>query len=45
MNSQQSAIVPFGKYKDELVELLLADDEYLNWVLAEPGLAPEQKAV
>jgi len=32
------AIVPFGKYKDQPVELLLADGDYLNWVMSQPGI-------
>lgn len=31
-------IVPFGKYKGQPVSMLLADQDYLRWVLAQPGL-------
>jgi hypothetical protein len=31
-------LVPFGKYKGQPVESLLADRSYLEWVMAQPGL-------
>jgi hypothetical protein len=31
-------IVPFGKYKDQPLELMLADEDYLSWVKGQPGL-------
>ena len=38
MKDEQSSIVPFGKYKDQPVELMLADADYLQWVTGQPGL-------
>jgi hypothetical protein len=35
MNSE---IVPFGKYKDQPVELMLADQNYLEWITGQPGI-------
>src|SRR6202008_387495 len=32
------AIVPFGKYQGQRVEVLLADQGYLQWVISQPGL-------
>jgi hypothetical protein len=29
---------PFGKYKHQLIERLLADADYLDWVKGQPGL-------
>jgi hypothetical protein len=31
-------IVPFGKYKDQPVQLLLADSGYMEWLTGQPGL-------
>jgi hypothetical protein len=31
-------IVPFGKYKDQPIELMLADQDYLHWVSTQPGI-------
>jgi hypothetical protein len=31
-------IVPFGKYRGQPIEVMLADADYLNWVAAQPGL-------
>jgi hypothetical protein len=31
-------IVPFGKYKDQPVEVLLADQQYVGWLLNQPWL-------
>jgi hypothetical protein len=31
-------IVPFGKYKGQPVESLLADQDYMRWVVAQVGL-------
>jgi hypothetical protein len=36
--SDDSAIVPFGKYKDQPIEVLLADQNYREWVTSQPGL-------
>jgi hypothetical protein len=33
-----SDIIPFGKYRDQPIEVLLADSQYLAWILAQPGL-------
>jgi hypothetical protein len=35
---QGAEIVPFGKYKGQPLELLLADQDYLHWVSGQPGL-------
>jgi hypothetical protein len=31
-------IVPFGKYKNQPIELMLADQNYLEWIAGQPGL-------
>ncbi len=31
-------IVPFGKYKDQPVEIMLADQNYLEWITGQPGI-------
>lgn len=31
-------VVPFGKYRDQPVEVLLADRNYCQWALSQPGL-------
>ena len=36
--SNDSAIVPFGKYQGQPIETLLADQNYLQWVTSQPGL-------
>jgi hypothetical protein len=33
-----SSIVPFGKYRGQPVDALLADQNYLDWMLAQPDL-------
>jgi hypothetical protein len=33
-----SSIVPFGKYRDQPVEVMLADQNYLQWVMSQPGI-------
>jgi hypothetical protein len=33
-----NSIVPFGKYKDHPVDVLLADSGYLEWIIGQPGL-------
>ena len=40
----ESSIVPFGKYKDQPVDTLLADSGYVAWVLAQPGIVVMLKA-
>ena len=32
------SLVPFGKYKGQPLELMLADQDYLQWVTSQPGL-------
>jgi hypothetical protein len=36
-NSEKD-IVPFGKYRDQPVEAMLADQNYVQWVMSQPGL-------
>jgi len=31
-------IVPFGKYKDQPIEVMLADQNYLEWITGQPGI-------
>jgi hypothetical protein len=31
-------VVPFGKYKGQPIEVMLADQNYLGWVTAQPSL-------
>jgi uncharacterized protein (DUF3820 family) len=31
-------IVPFGKYRGQPVEVMLADQDYLRWVKSQPSL-------
>jgi hypothetical protein len=38
MTSAADNIVPFGKYKGQPVEAMLADPSYCAWVLAQPGI-------
>jgi len=33
-----SEIVPFGKYKGQPIEVMIADDPYVKWLLAQPWL-------
>lgn len=33
-----SDIVPFGKYRGQPVDALLADQDYLRWAMAQPGI-------
>lgn len=37
-SGDDSAIVPFGKYNGQPIEVLLADQNYLQWVISQPGL-------
>jgi hypothetical protein len=30
--------VPFGKYKDQPIETLLADQSYLDWIASQPEI-------
>jgi hypothetical protein len=32
------ALVPFGKYRGQSVDVMLADSSYLEWLMAQPGL-------
>lgn len=32
----EKSVVPFGKYKDQPVDLLLADNDYRDWLLMQP---------
>jgi hypothetical protein len=34
---QSSDLVPFGKYAGQPVDALLADENYLQWLMAQPG--------
>jgi hypothetical protein len=36
--AEDSSIVPFGKYRGQSVDALLADQNYLDWMLAQPDL-------
>ncbi len=36
--AQIERVIPFGKYKGQPVEHLLADPDYRGWILAQPGL-------
>jgi hypothetical protein len=35
--------VPFGKYRGEKLETLLSDENYLEWILAQPGMVEQWK--
>jgi hypothetical protein len=35
---QDDSIVPFGKYRGQPVEVMLADSGYLEWILGQPGI-------
>jgi hypothetical protein len=35
---EAGAIVPFGKYKGQPAEVMLADESYCKWFLAQPGM-------
>jgi hypothetical protein len=36
--NEDSKLVPFGKYKGQPIESMLADRDYLDWVIAQPGI-------
>jgi hypothetical protein len=36
--NDETDLVPFGKYRGQPVESMLADQNYLQWVMAQPGL-------
>jgi hypothetical protein len=35
--------VPFGKYRGEKLETLLSDENYVEWILAQPGMVEQWK--
>jgi len=35
---EDSSIVPFGKYKGQRTEIMLADQNYMEWLTSQPGL-------
>src|ERR1700758_3853000 len=35
---EDSSIVPFGKYKGQPTEIMLADHDYMEWVTSQPGI-------
>ncbi|WP_046869308.1 hypothetical protein [Microvirga massiliensis] len=37
--SKSGEVVPFGKYKDQPVEVMISDQEYCTWLLAQPWFA------
>ncbi len=41
----QSQIVPFGKYKDQPIEMLIGDTQYLNWILAQSWFAEKYQPI
>src|SRR4029077_5507526 len=38
ITEENKDIVPFGKYRGQPLEVMLADQGYLQWVTAQPGL-------
>jgi hypothetical protein len=36
--TKNGEIVPFGKYRGQPIELMMADVDYCNWVLKQPGI-------
>jgi hypothetical protein len=37
-HDEAAAIVPFGKYKGQPVEVMMADRDYCSWAMAQAGL-------
>lgn len=38
MLSTEANVVPFGKYRGQPVEALLADQNYVTWIMGQPGI-------
>lgn len=38
MAGKNQSLVPFGKYRGQPVEMLLADGDYVEWIMGQPGL-------
>jgi hypothetical protein len=38
VSSQDQSVVPFGKYRGQPVDVMLADRGYLEWIMAQPGI-------